>query len=412
MQRDVWGILSQLPKTLDGTYERVLRNIHEDNKEHARRLLHCIAVAVRPLRVEELAEILTFDFDAAEGDIPEYHANWRWKDQEEAVLSTCSSLITIAEDGFWRRRVVQFSHFSVKEFLMSNRLATPIRDVSRYHILPEPAHTILAQACLGFLLHLDAHINTENVENFPLAQYAAEHWIAHAQFQDVASHVKYGMRDLFDPHKSHFALWVGMHDVDRFTPYDSGFYYSEKSELSDSRPYASKRIQPTPLYYSARCGLSDLAEYLSIKFPQHINAIGGPYDFPLVASLSQSHFSVAERLLEHGGNVGVRGTGGRSPLHILLDFRRYPYPEDDEDWDNRGVQFLLEHGADVNALDQAHNTPLHLVVFQESVSTTRILLEHGADPNLRNKDGKTPLHVLSKRHIRETGRFAMVSDRL
>ena len=158
MQRDVRGILSKLPKTLDETYERVLRDIHEDNKGHARRLLHCLAVAVRPLRVEELAEILTFDFDGAEGGIPKFHADWRWKDQGEAVLSTCSSLITITEsydcdlddyenydddnDYSWLR-VVQFSHFSVKEFLMSNRLATPIRDVSRYHILPRAAHTTL-----------------------------------------------------------------------------------------------------------------------------------------------------------------------------------------------------------------------------------------------------------------------------
>ena len=150
MQRDVRGILSRLPKTLDETYERVLRAIHDDIKEHARRLLHCLAVAVRPLRVEELAEILAFDFDAAKGDIPEYHADWRWKDQEEAVLSTCSSLITIAEynGSNGSTRVVQFSHFTVKEFLMADRLATPTRDVSEYHILLEPAHTIIAQACL------------------------------------------------------------------------------------------------------------------------------------------------------------------------------------------------------------------------------------------------------------------------
>jgi hypothetical protein len=438
VQRDVRGILSKLPKTLDETYERVLRDIHEDNKEHARRLLHCIAVAVRPLRVEELAEILTFDFDAAEGDIPKYHANWRWKDQEEAVLSTCSSLITIAEhDGGFHRprwRVVQFSHFSVKEFLMSNRLETPIRDVSRYHILPEPAHIILAQACLGFLLHLDAHIDTKLVENFPLAKYAAEYWFVHARFQDVASHVKYGMRDLFDPHKSHFALWVAIHDADDYYkpfhysgPYDPDFGLDESgpddwglhdseldgselddSGLDDSEVDDSERIRRTrtPLYYSALCGFYDLAKHLSIKFPQHVNAIGGEDDFPLVAALSKSHFSVAELLLEHGGNVDVRGTGGRSPLHALLNCR-------EDDPDNRGVRFLLERCANVNALDLAHNTPLYLVVCQDSFAMARILLENGADPNLRNKDGQTPLHALSKVdiRIRKTGRITCgVSD--
>ena len=221
MQRDVRGILSRLPQTLDETYERVLRNIHDDNKGHARRLLHCLAVAVRPLRVEELAEILAFDFDAAKGDIPKYHADWRWKDQEEAVLSTCSSLITV-DCLFGSTRVVQFSHFTIKEFLMSDRLAAPTRDVSQYRILPEPAHIILAQACLRFLLHLDGLIDSGRAEDFPLAAYAAEHWVAHAQFQDVVSHVKWGMKDLFDPDKPFFESWVGRHNMDR----DNGLGYS------------------------------------------------------------------------------------------------------------------------------------------------------------------------------------------
>ena len=54
VNRNLREILEKLPKTLDETYERVLNNIDEDNRDHARRLLHCIAVAIRPLRVEEL----------------------------------------------------------------------------------------------------------------------------------------------------------------------------------------------------------------------------------------------------------------------------------------------------------------------------------------------------------------------
>ena len=80
-------------------------------------MLQCLVVAFRPLRVEELAELLAFEFDSAPGGIPKYCAAW---DQTQAVLSTCSSLVTIVNDD-WYGRQVQFSHFSVKEFLMSNR---------------------------------------------------------------------------------------------------------------------------------------------------------------------------------------------------------------------------------------------------------------------------------------------------
>jgi hypothetical protein len=37
-QRNLRGILEKLPRTLDETYERVLEEVSEDNREHARRL--------------------------------------------------------------------------------------------------------------------------------------------------------------------------------------------------------------------------------------------------------------------------------------------------------------------------------------------------------------------------------------
>src|SRR5882762_989673 len=164
----VRGILDDLPDTLDETYERVLKDINKANQKHAIRLLHCLTVAIRPLLVDELAEILAVDFDAAQqGGIPKLNPNWRWEDHHHAVLSTCSSLIMIVDKR--GSQVVQFSHFSVKEYLTSDRLANASRDVSCYHILPESAHTILAQACLGVLLRLDDHVDKENAGAIPLA---------------------------------------------------------------------------------------------------------------------------------------------------------------------------------------------------------------------------------------------------
>ncbi len=205
----VRGILDDLPDTLDETYERVLRDINKANQKHAIRLLHCLTVAIRPLRVEELAEVLAVDFDAArQGGIPKLNPNWRWADHHQAVLSTCSSLIAIVDDK--GSQTVQFSHFSVKEYLMSDRLANSSVDVSRYHIFPESAHTILAQACLGVLLRLDSHVD----EDIPLAYYAAVHWVDHARFKDVSLHVQDAMDILFDVDKPHFAAWVQLHDID------------------------------------------------------------------------------------------------------------------------------------------------------------------------------------------------------
>ncbi|KAI0000825.1 hypothetical protein BJV74DRAFT_766646, partial [Russula compacta] len=169
--------LSELPESLDETYERILKEIKKPNRDHALRLLQCLVVAFMPLRVEELAEVLAVDFDDAEG-IPKLNPSWRWEDQEQAILSSCSSLITIVYND--DSRVVQFSHFSVKEFLVSPRLATSSEDVSRYFITLEPAHTILAQACLSIFLRADDRTESNSIgSSSPLAIYAAGCWVDH-----------------------------------------------------------------------------------------------------------------------------------------------------------------------------------------------------------------------------------------
>jgi hypothetical protein len=188
--------LDELPETLDETYEWILKGINKAQKSNARRLLQCLTVAARPLHVEELAELLAFDFQASSlGGIPKLREDWRWDNQEEAVLSTCSSLITVVPSG--NSRVVQFSHFSVKEYLTSPRLARSLLgDVSRFYVDLGPAHTIMAQACLVTLLQLDKHVGNSDHNGSPLAKYAAQHWADHAQFENVTSRVRGAMEDL------------------------------------------------------------------------------------------------------------------------------------------------------------------------------------------------------------------------
>ena len=80
-------------------------------------------------------------------------------------MSVCSSLIAIVDQG--GHQVVQFSHFSVKEYLTSERLAAAEERLSYYHILPEPAHTTLAHASLSVLLHLDDTIGRDTMRGRP-----------------------------------------------------------------------------------------------------------------------------------------------------------------------------------------------------------------------------------------------------
>jgi hypothetical protein len=98
LARNVENVLNELPKSLDETYQRVLREIDEANQKDVYRPLQCLVVSIRPLRVEELAEVLAVDFEGADG-IPKLNPDWRWEDQEEALQAACSSFIAIVDTG-------------------------------------------------------------------------------------------------------------------------------------------------------------------------------------------------------------------------------------------------------------------------------------------------------------------------
>ena len=408
--------LDELPESLDKTYERILKEIKKPNRDSARRLLSCLVAAVRPLEVEELAEVLAVDYEDEEG-IPRLTPNWRWEDQEQALLTSCSSLIDIIESG--ESRVVQFSHFSVREFLTSDRLAASSGDVLRYHIALEPAHTILAQACLGVFLPSDDRDEQNGVKdnlNSPLSKYAAQHWVVHAKYENVSARLRKAMEYLFDPDKPYFWAWRELHDMDTYSANRSTFH----EFTLDSKAGA------VPLYYAALCGFQDLVEHLISKYPQHVNASGGHYVSPLVAALTAEHFQTAKILLDNGADPNVKGYNGTTPLHsaayysdlrmvqVLLDFKADVNARCDfgatplhfspnKRWSGPPhhhmqniSRILLEHGADVNARSDDLSTPLHNVARFGSIDAIRVLLEHGASVAAEDEQGRTPYQLVSK----------------
>jgi ankyrin repeat protein len=362
-----------LPDTLDETYARALEDIGGQSWAYAHRLFQCVAAASRPLRVEELAEFLAFDFET--GPTPTFLDEWRPEDPAHAVLSTCSSLLAVINvDG---SPAIQFAHFSVKEYLTSERLAKAKDTISRFHVSMIPAHTIVAQACLGVLLHLDENITEHDLEDFPLAEYAAEHWVNHARFVSVASKVKDGMKCLFDPGKSHLSVWVWIYDPENPGP---------RSGRSESPTNLKARAMP--LHYAAFCGIHDIATFLIIEHSQDVNARGfSRKETPLHVASRQGFVEPARILLEHGADIEARDTCDWSPLerattegHVEL------------------TRVLLEHCANVNAQDKESRTPLYLASGRGKPAVVQVLLRHGADVKARNKDNETPIH---QAHVKE-----------
>jgi Ankyrin repeats (3 copies) len=335
-----------------------------------------MVVAIRPLRVEELAEIFAIGFGANVS--PNLVEDWRPPNAEEAVLSACSSLITIIDDR--GSKIVQFSHYSVKEYLTSDRLETSnVVNICRFYIPLEPAHTTLARACLAVLLQLDGRADKEQLATFPLALYAARNWVNHAKFENVASQVQDGMEQLFNPTKPHLRTWIQIHDV------DEGFV----SNSIDKCPSIE-------LYYAALCGFSGLAKHLIITHAQDVNAKLYKDWTPLHAASYFGHADVAQVLLDCEADINAQSTGKWTPLHLVSHGGHL-----------KVMQLLLERGAALDEQSEYIRTPLYLVSSWGKLEAVRLLLAHGACVNIPGNDGMTPFQEATRRGYRDIAQLLL-----
>jgi ankyrin repeat protein len=389
--------LDELPETLDETYERTLLDIDDENWEYAHRLFQCIVVARRPLHVEELAGFLTFKSE--EGGNFTFEENWWPENPRAMVLFTCSSLIAVViVNGL---PVIQFSHFSVKEYLTSNRIAKG--RVSRFYIPLESAHLLVTQACLAFLIQLDEHVTKNSIEELPLAQYAGQYWAEHAEFEDVSSHAEDLIKRLFNPKNYHFKNWVWIYDT-----------ISCRSMLSES-PSDPKSV---PLHYAARHGFHRVAEWLITTCSQDVNDSRYNPENPMHIACKYGQFKMVQVLLKHHADIHSCVISGWTPLHSAS--LRNPKPEiflllleHGADANSKALlgttplnslshhgnleaaEVLLEHGADPNILTRFGDGPLAIALVRGDLGLVQLLLKHGADPNVRDECGRTPLHMMS-----------------
>ena len=396
LPQNVPYILSQLPASLDETYARVLKEIGKTNEFYALRLLQCLSVAKRPLSVEEFTEIFALDFGVEKG-LPKLKENWRSKYQQDVVLSTCSSLIVIVPYGpsHSLSHIVQFSHFSVKEFLSSDRLASSNSDISYFHVLPEPAHTVAAKACLGILLPSeDSNGDADIGEDSPLFRYAAQYWVDHTRFGKVWTRVEEGIRRLFDPAKPQLKSWL------------------EHSPILASQFFASYNLYKqcgSPLYYASLCGFRDLVALLISENPQHVTDQAGLSPTPLVAALSGGHLDIADLLYDAGASLGPRNHNNATLLHAasevgLLNVANWLFNHSVSAKSQRDNHETSLHLAEanghprkmmsVNAVDNDNRTPLHLASKNGHFDIVRELLLQGADIGTQDRSLWTPLHLV------------------
>jgi len=335
---------------------------------------------IRP-RVEELAEISAIEFGPNE--VTDLVEGWR---PEEAVHSACSSLIAIIDDQ--GSKFVQFSHFSVKEYMTSGRLQTSdIGHLCDYYIPLEPAHALLARACIAVLLQLDEKVDRERVATFPLAQYASKHWPDHTKFENVESQIQDALKDLFNPKRPHLRACIWVDNLEYKYTYD----WDDHSAARQPPP-----LKATPLYYAVFCGLSELAKWLITTHGEDVNAECYDGRTPLHVASQEGHVDAVRVLLDHGAHVNSQDRLNWMPLHFSSA------------WGNvKVMQLLLEHEATLNARTVYGSSPVYLASQEGRLEVVRLLADRGADVHLRGSLDLTPFQIATQGGHRDVAQLLL-----
>jgi ankyrin repeat protein len=275
------------------------------------------------------------------------------------VMTVCSSLICLnpnnlqngsGEDG--HRILIQLAHFSVKEFLLSNRCDFEL------DFQPRICHLAIAESCLHYLLHLcrNMPLTKELINQYPLSVYAAKQWWRHIQsitgvlddtFLDLASNLL--MKE------NHLLSWIQLYDMDRsWQRFDPSFKTKDLEQ---------------PLYYAAHIGVPAVVERIMAR-SFDVNAQGGNYGNALQAASYRGHGTVVKMLLDAGADVNLQGGKYGNALQAA-SYRGH----------GTVVKMLLIARADINAQGGSHDNALYTASFKGHDTVVKILLDAGADVN-------------------------------
>ncbi|KAI6911953.1 hypothetical protein KC318_g4774 [Hortaea werneckii] len=392
-------VLRTLPKTLDETYERILCAIEERYRPEALTLLRWVTYSMTPLTLGELAEAAVIDpsdegtvdvdnrgdiedsVDILSGLILVYEEDYGYEtddsydtdeegDGDKTVEShdtddgqdLSSTHVSRCSDGtdtgpFTRKlnskSKVRLAHFSVKEYLDSERILNGTAKGFHQHAASE--HRFLAQSCLTYLMHYSndtTKLSTkEDQRAYSLLSYSANTWYYHSSLQSDGD-LQREVRLLTNTAFTH--CWL-LHDnslIGRFELEDSQASILDGSRPSEdsgeSSPKGSRPAQA--IYFASYLGLRKLAELLLAR--------------GVDVNESKGHYGSALQVASYKGNKDI-------------------------------VELLLQGGADINAQTGKLGNALQAAMFQKSIEVVEGLLNAGANVNAQGGDMGNALQVAS-----------------
>ncbi|CAG8956490.1 hypothetical protein HYFRA_00003876 [Hymenoscyphus fraxineus] len=432
--------LLKLPRTLDSFYERMLLDINESDKELARRALGWVSFAARPLTLCELAEAAVANPEEPGLDLENGFF------EPEVILSILpAGLIQVYHEqrglGHSKGQIrdsadtsskgmVQFSHFSVKEYITSyHDLGST---ASFYYALPMPTHNFIAKICLAYMLWVGSRIpevTNESHTQFPLLDYSARCWQYHINFLEqeqnehtmdkdfVALAMKflcYGSAAMSVWQSVIFEAcrWLSDRRNHEFFSalkpfYRSYFWEDEKmgcnihpvvlvsalgfrnllAVLLQSHPNLDELpkddVLGTSLHAASLFRNYDVVKQL-IAGGANVNLEGGKYGFPLIASCVYGDCNITRLLLDRGASIEAKNQNGHTALLTAVN-------EEHDDI----AKLLIQRGAAVNGTREDEHSALTIACGKKRLDIAQLLIQQGADIEWGGTKFGTPLYAMT-----------------
>ena len=256
----------------------------------------------------------------------------------------------------------------MKEYLLSSHL---FQSAPFFHITATTSHSHISMTYLAYLAQFDKadSLNGNFRQDYPLACYAAEHWISHAEFGEIDCVPDLQLLAVhFFQHYFVCANWNRIWDID--LPW---------LPACDLRRVRAKI--PPPLYYASAACLTVVAQLL-LENDADVNARGGKYGNALQAASYQGSEAIVQLLIENGADINAQGGEYGTALQAA-SYRGH----------ETIVELLIECGADISAQGVEYGSALQAASYKGYEAIVRLLIENGADINAQGGKYGSALQV-------------------
>ncbi|KAK0709428.1 ankyrin repeat-containing domain protein [Lasiosphaeria miniovina] len=347
--------VSSLPPTVDHAYEGILNKSH--NPEEAKKLLHVVVGAARPLALAEMAVALALQPDHQSYEDLDPKADKRFR---EYVRDLCGLFITIIDSKIY------LLHQTAREFLVQDDPSKGVHpekarlgearpksndDELRWKssLQPRESHRILCQICVWHLLFTEFETHSLD-ENEILSQYldhvflhySAKNWAYHSRASSIEDDdaITDSLLAICDARTRRCLTWFRIYWADTKADFPQNF---------------------TILMIASYFGLERVVELLLKRDDVEVNSLNGTYRRSALSWASENRFNGVISIWK-GTDVDVGDRYGRTPPSYAA-------------WNGHmaTTKRLVKAKARVDSVDEIGRTPISYALCRARAGSVEVI---------------------------------------